>query len=148
MSKRRKGLRDEVSATELAEMGFCEKRVQLAYMFGEQATPEQRKARVRGQEAHQRYLEEGLAATADRRCFVATFIFGPDAQETQVLRAYRDAVLLRQRWGKALVAAYYRVAPMGCRIMERSPATVVGVRRLLRIVVARCEKVLGNRSLP
>ena len=148
MSKLRKGLGDEVSATELAEMGFCEKRVQLAHIYGEQATPEQRKAMARGQGAHKRYLEEGLAATADRRCFVATFVFGPDARETQVLRAYRDAVLLRQRWGRALVAAYYRVAPTGCRIMERSPAIAVGVRRLLRILVAQCEKVLGNRSLP
>lgn len=148
MSKRRKEPGDDVSATEMAEMGFCEKRVQLAHMYGEQTTPEQRKAMTRGQAAHQRYLKEGLAATADHRCFVATFVFGPDARETQVLRAYRDAVLLRRRWGRALVAAYYRVAPMGCRVMERSPATVVGVRRLLRIVVARCEKVLGNRSLP
>ncbi|EER62170.1 conserved hypothetical protein [Acidovorax delafieldii 2AN] len=148
MSKLRKGLGDEVSATELAEMGFCEKRVQLAYIYGEQVTPEQRQAMARGQEAHQRYLEEGLAATSDRRCFVATFVFGPEAWETQVLRAYRDTVLLHRRWGRALVAAYYRVAPTGCRVMERSPATVVGVCRLLRIVVARCEKVLGNRSLP
>ncbi|WP_404302465.1 CFI-box-CTERM domain-containing protein [Alicycliphilus denitrificans] len=148
MSKRRKRPGDEVSATELAEMGFCEKRVQLAYIYGEQVTPEQRQAMVRGRAVHQRYLEEGLAATSDRRCFVATFVFGPDAQETQVLRAYRDAVLLRQRWGRGLVAAYYRVAPTGCRIMERSPAIVVGVSCLLRIVVARCEKVLGDRSLP
>lgn len=66
MPRRRCARRDEVSATELAEMGFCEKRVQLAYMYGEQATPEQRKAMARGQVAHRRYSEEGLAATADR----------------------------------------------------------------------------------
>lgn len=148
MSKRRKGPRDEVSATELAEMGFCEKRVQLAYIYGEQVTPGQRQAMVRGQEAHRRYLEEGLAATSDRRCFVATFVFGPEARETQVLRAYRDTVPLHRRWGRALVEAYYRIAPAGCRVMERSPATVVGVRSLLHIVVAWCEKVLGNRRLP
>lgn len=148
MSTRRYARRDEVSATELAEMGFCEKRVQLAHLYGEQVTPEQRKAMARGQMAHQRYLEEGLAATADRRCFVATFVFGPDARETQVLRAYRDAVLLRRRWGRILVVAYYWVAPMGCRIMARSPATVVGVRRMLRVVVARCESSLSDRRAP
>lgn len=148
MSKRRSGSRDEVSATQLAEMGFCEKRVQLAHIYGEQVTPEQRKAMARGQAAHQRYLEEGLAATSDRRCFVVTFVFGPDAQETQVLRAYRDAVLLRRRWGKALVAAYYRVAPSVCRVMEQSPATAVGARHLLRIVVACCEAALSHRRAP
>ena len=147
MSKRRKELQDEVSATELAEMGFCEKRVQLAHIYGEQSTSEQRKAMARGQAAHQRYFEEGLAATADRRCFVATFVFGPDARETQVLRAYRDAVLLQRRWGRVLVAVYYRIAPTGCRVLERSPATVVRVRRILRVAAARCEKALGNRRL-
>lgn len=148
MSKRRKGLRDEVSATELAEMGFCEKRVQLAYIYGAQATRQQRKAMARGQVAHQRYLEEGLAATANRRCFVATFVFGPDARETQLLRAYRDAVLLRRCWGGSLVAAYYLVAPSVCRIMEWSPATVVGARRMLRIVGTCCETALSNRRSP
>lgn len=148
MSKRRKGPGDEVSATELAEMGFCEKRVQLAYIYGEQATPEQRQAMARGQEAHQRYLEEGLAATSDRRCFVATFVFGPEARETQVLRAYRDTVLLHRRWGRALVAAYYRVAPTGCCIMERSPRIVIRVRRLLRFVVTWCERALSDGRTP
>ncbi|ABM41795.1 conserved hypothetical protein [Acidovorax sp. JS42] len=145
MPRRQYAQRDEVSATELAEMGFCEKRVQLALLYGDQATPEQRKAMARGQAAHQRYLEEGLAATADRRCFVATFVFGPDARETQLLRAYRDAVLLRRRWGRILVAAYYRVAPTGCRIMARSPATVAAVRRMLCVMVARCERSLNGR---
>ena len=145
MPRRRCARRDEVSATELAEMGFCEKRVQLAHLYGDQATPEQRQAMARGQAAHQRSLEEGLAATADRRCFVATFVFGPDARETQVLRAYRDAVLLRRRWGRGLVAAYYWVAPVGCRIMARSPVIVAGVRRMLCVVVARCERSLSDR---
>lgn len=148
MPRQGMGRHGEVAAKDLAEMGFCEKRVQLAHLHGERATPKQRKAMARGQVAHQRYWEEGVAATADRRCFVATFVFGPDASETQVFRAYRDAVLLRQCWGRALVAAYYRVAPMGCRIMARSPGIVIGVRCVLRIVVAWCAKAMGDRGLP
>lgn len=148
MSKRRKGPGDEVSATELAEMGFCEKRIQLAHIYGKHVTPEQREAMARGQVAHKRYLEEGVAATADRRCFVATFVFGQDARETQVLRAYRDAVLLQRRWGRVLVAVYYWVAPTGCRIMERSPRIVVRVRRLLRIVVDCCDAALSDGRSP
>lgn len=144
----RNARRGEVSAKELAEMGFCEKRVQLAHLYGEQVTPDQRKAMARGQAAHQRYLEDGLAATAVRRCFVATCVFGPDALETQVLRAYRDRVLLRRRWGRALVAVYYWVAPVGCRIMVRWPTTVGTVRRVLLAVVARCEKELGAKRFP
>jgi len=77
---------------------------------------------------------------------VATFVFGPDARETQVLRAYRDAVLLRWHWGRALVVAYYRVAPSVCRIMEWSPAAIVGVRWLLRSVVAWCNQATSVRG--
>lgn len=148
MPEQRNARRDEVSAKELSEMGFCEKRVQLAHMYGEQVTPEQRKAMARGQVAHQRYLEDGLAATSDRRCFVATCVFGSDARETKVLREYRDTVLLRRRWGRALVAVYYRVAPLGCRVMGRWPAAVGKVRCVLLAVVARCEKELGDKRLP
>ena len=89
----------------------------------------------------------GVLACADRSCFVATFVFGPDARE-RVLRAYRDTVLLRSYWGRVLVAAYYWVAPSVCRIMKRLPAAVVGARRMLRIVVARCETTLSNRRSP
>jgi hypothetical protein len=146
MPKRGYGERGEVSATELAEMGFCEKRVQLASIYGDRVTPEQRRARARGRDAHQQYFEEGVAASADRRCFVATFVFGPDAAETQVLRAYRDAVLTRGRWGRLLVSLYYRTAPAVCRFLEAEPVAVVAVQRLLRPVVAWCDSALGKRG--
>lgn len=146
MPKRSNGRRDEVTAKELAEMGFCEKRVQLAHLYGEHVTPEQRRAMTRGRVAHQRYFEEGSAATADHRCFVSTFVFGSDALEKQLLRAYRDTVLLRRSWGRPVVAACYRAAPRACRIMERSPAAIAGVRWLLRIVVVWCGRTLRVRG--
>ena len=45
MKKRRSRTRNErlVSAKELAEMGFCEKRVLLAHLYGQQLTAEQRR---------------------------------------------------------------------------------------------------------
>lgn len=138
MSKRKLCNEDVVSATELAQMGFCEKRMLLAHRLGERSTPAQRMARLRGQAAHQQYFEEGAAAAADRRCFVATFVFGPDAQETAVLRAFRDTVLLPRWWGPLAVAAYYRAAPSVCTIMARLPFTSAWGRWVLRAVVAQC----------
>ncbi|WP_406625409.1 CFI-box-CTERM domain-containing protein [Acidovorax sp. SDU_ACID1] len=147
MAQRRSGRRGEVSATDLAKMGFCEKRVQLAHLYGERTTAEQRKGMARGQAVHQRYFEEGVAATADRRCFVATCVFGPDAAETQVLRTYRDVVLTRRRWGQWAVAAYYRTSPTVCRVLDRSPVMAACVRAVLRIVVAGCRNTLtGGKS--
>ncbi|MFT4192104.1 MAG: hypothetical protein QM617_11365 [Comamonas sp.] len=147
MTQRKTGRRGEVSATDLAKMGFCEKQVQLAHLYGERTTAEQRKGMARGQAEHQRYLREGMAATADRRCFVATCVFGPDAAETQVLRTYRDAVLMRRHWGRWAVKAYYWTSPAVCRVLDRSPAMAACVRAVLRIVVAGCRnRLAGGRS--
>ncbi|WP_038205755.1 CFI-box-CTERM domain-containing protein [Xenophilus azovorans] len=145
MAKQRLRPCDEVSAKELAEMGFCEMRVLLEHLHGEHVTLEQRVARTRGQVAHQSYYEQGMASSSDRRCFVATFVFGPDASETQVLRAYRDEVLLRRCWGRWAVATYYWSAPAVSRVLERSPATAAGLRRLLRVAVSWCQRTLNRR---
>lgn len=146
MPKKRNGRRDEVTAKELAEMGFCEKRVQLAHLYGDHVTPEQQEARLRGREAHQRYLVDGMASSGDRRCFVATCVFGPDAVETHVLRAYRDTLLLRRWWGRWVVTVYYRVAPSICRVLMWSPMATAGLRRFLRIVVVACGRSQRTRG--
>ena len=69
MKKRRSRTRNErlVSAKELAEMGFCEKRVLLAHLYGQQLTAEQRRSVERGRLAHERYYREGLAAFLEKR---------------------------------------------------------------------------------
>lgn len=68
--KRRSRGRDEVTATQLAEMGFCEKRMQLAHEHGDRVTHEQQRAIIRGRVAHQRYFEEGAAGASDCRRFL------------------------------------------------------------------------------
>jgi hypothetical protein len=137
MRSRRSRTERAVSATQLAEMGYCEQRMLLAHRLGERTTLAQRQARARGNEAHLRYLAQGLAAN-DRRCFIASCVFGPDALETQQLRGYRDAVLLPRWWGRCLLAVYYRTAPCVCRLLERWPAGVPFARVVLRSFHAVC----------
>ncbi len=137
MRSRRSKTERAVSATQLAEMGYCEQRMLLAHRLGERTTLAQRQARARGNEAHLRYLAQGLAAN-DRRCFIASCVFGPDALETQQLRGYRDAVLLPRWWGRCLLAVYYRTAPCVCRLLERWPAGVPFARVVLRSFHAVC----------
>lgn len=137
MRSRRNRTERAVSATQLAEMGSCEKRMVLAHRLGERTTLAQRQGRVRGNEAHLRYLAQGLEAK-DRRCFIASCVFGPDALETQQLRGYRDAVLLPRWWGRCLVAVYYRTAPSVCRLLECWPAGLPLARVVLRSFLAVC----------
>ena len=61
-SGRRARRPDVVSASELAEMGVCERRVLLAHRHGPRRTSAQRRAMRRGLRAHERFHRDGLAA--------------------------------------------------------------------------------------
>ena len=58
-----------VSASELAEMGVCERRVLLAHRDGPKWTSAQRRAMRRGLRAHGQFYRDGLTAReAESRC--------------------------------------------------------------------------------
>lgn len=147
LRRRRKQTDRFVSAKDLAEMGFCEKRVLLAHLHGQRMTPEQVRSAERGRRAHEQYYREGLMAAAsgtDRRCFVAACLFGNEAWQVIMLRRYRDEVLLRRRIGRWVVAAYYWCAPRVCNVLIRLPWLQRPVRALIEVLVtAVCRRVEG-----
>ena len=62
-----------VSASELAQMGLCERLVVFEHRYGKRCLPEQRAAIERGRREHERfYREERTAPAALGRCFIAT----------------------------------------------------------------------------
>ena len=124
-----------VSASELAQMGVCERLVVFEHRYGKRCLPEQRAAIERGRREHERFYREGrIAPASPGRCFIATMVFG-EGPETQTLRAFRDQVLRRGPTGRRLIATYYRVAPGICRILERRPWAHSMLRIALRPVV-------------
>ena len=62
MKKHANQPRDAVSASELAEMGVCERRVLLAHRHGTRRTSAKRRGLRRGLRAHERFHRDGLAA--------------------------------------------------------------------------------------
>ncbi len=145
MRKKGLGRHAPLTAKELAEMGFCEKRIQLAHLYGEQVAPEQQLARERGQAGHQRYFEEGMASAQDRRCFVATCLFGQSSREAHALRTYRDTVMLYSRWGRCAVVFYYRIGPAACWILDRcAPLRRLAIRTVADLA-CRCERAVERR---
>lgn len=71
----------------------------------------------------------------DRRCFVASAAFGPDAPQTHALRSYRDRVLLRRRWGRPLVRVYYAVSPPLASFVASRPLLRRATRSMLELLV-------------
>jgi hypothetical protein len=139
-----------VSAKELAEMGFCEKRVLLAHLHGQRLTLAQRCSIDRGRQAHQQYYREGLAAVsatvADRRCFVATCLYGDAAWQTETLRRFRDEVLLRYQLGGWMVEAYYELAPGMSRLLAWQPWLQPPARALVRMLVRMVRRYVEGRG--
>ena len=110
-----------VSASDLAQMGVCERLVVFEHRYGKRRLPEQQAAIKRGRREHERFYREGrIASTTHGCCFIATMVFG-EGPETQTLRAFRDQVLRRGPTGRRLIATYYRVAPGACRTLEQQP---------------------------
>ena len=129
-----------VTASELAQIGVCERLVQFEHQQGRLRTDAQLQDMGRGLRAHERLYLDGRGEQMSRgRCFVATMVFG-ESPETQVLKQFRDRVMRPRVFGRWLIAAYYRLAPAVCRLLERRPAS----RRVVRWVVRGVARIAAH----
>ena len=128
-----------IAASELAKLGYCEAKARFDQRHGELPTPLQLDRRREGNEAHRLFHRDAVAyqnRASDRRCFVATYVFGAEAPETIALREFRDSVLIPTHWGCRAVRLYYAVSPGLCRIFPLIPGATWFVRAGLRRFVA------------
>jgi hypothetical protein len=119
--------RKAVSASQLGSACVCEQQTVFDIEHGLRRTPEQLERIEGGIKAHERLHTSARTAYAnvetsvsDRRCFLACRLFGSDAPETNRLRAWRDATLLKTVLGRLAVALYYRCSPALVKAMDRS----------------------------
>ncbi|MCE1199369.1 MAG: hypothetical protein LWW85_10410 [Marinilabiliales bacterium] len=88
-------------------------------------------------------LTTPIPEKAKSGCFIATACYGDEnAREVVVLRAFRDAVLLKTTVGKGFVRLYYRCSPPLARVIARSKMLQTIVRRG---ALAPMVKILGDR---
>ncbi|MGV8991269.1 MAG: CFI-box-CTERM domain-containing protein [Thiobacillus sp.] len=69
--------------------------------------------------------------TSKSNCFIATAVYGSDAFETNLLRAYRDRVLMPSMLGRLFVSCYYALSPRIVPLIERSERLASIVRAVL-----------------
>jgi hypothetical protein len=88
--------------------------------------------------AEVRFDEIGFwVAASGAWCFIATAAYGsPMAEEIQILREFRDAYLITNPAGKALVDLYYRVSPPMAEFITEHPGLKPIVRAGLVPAVA------------
>jgi hypothetical protein len=131
-----------IAASELAKLGYCEAKTLFDRQYGERPTKLQVARKQDGKAAHRRFhrdaLEYGVQGS-DRRCYIATYVFGVDAPETNALRAFRDRALLPRAWCRPLVRAYYISSPLLCRLFPLIPGAAEIARSALRRLVFAIE---------
>ncbi|RMD58681.1 hypothetical protein D6833_12670 [Candidatus Parcubacteria bacterium] len=132
--------KDYVSATDLATLVRCPRKAALEAKYGKVDARATARARLAGDREHARHHLEALAfarrpLSADRRCFIATAIYGEEAWQTEALRRWRDQMLLPSPAGRLLVHTYYIVSPPLARWLPRHPRAASLTRRLLDRIV-------------
>lgn len=135
---------DSVPISELGEVGICERRVYLRQKYGARTSAQREKRLERGTSIHQAAYEQRRPdeKVQDKRCFIATALYGEAAFETAHLRDWRDEVLMKSALGRRAVALYYRVSPRIAVKCERSR----WLSRYMRIVVGTAVWVTGGRK--
>lgn len=141
--------RELVSASELAQLGYCERVAHFDWRYGAKRTAEQVHAQERGNAAHDRFYQDSIAiARASEkkgRCFVATLALG-ECAETQELRVFRDLYLRKTAAGRRIIGAYYRSGPVVCDWLGGRSRVLQGVRVCVRLV-ARAAALANGRKL-
>lgn len=147
MADRRKKRKSKtVSASELAQMGVCERLVVFEHHHGRRSTAIQRTATRRGMREHDRFYRDGIGeANRKGRCYIATLVFGEGA-ETGALRSFRDRILRPHASGRRLIGLYYRTAPVLCEVLQRNPWLQPFVRTILKPLVWLAKRSVRGKS--
>lgn len=134
-----RGKKKMVSASELAQMGACERLVLFEARHGGRKSPCQQEAIERGAGEHDRFFRDGVRSRPDLQtslpkpwCFCASLAWGPEARETELLRRFRDRVLRRASAGRWVIKVYYRAAPGLCRRLEGRRNLISALRLALK----------------
>ncbi|MBT5529198.1 MAG: hypothetical protein HOK35_08570 [Cytophagia bacterium] len=65
-------------------------------------------------------------------CFVATYLYGGvETTQVNILRDFRDSVLIKSIIGRLIVKIYYKVGPMAVRLIKKMPIIKIIIRSIL-----------------
>ncbi|MCW5323659.1 hypothetical protein D5039_21690 [Verminephrobacter aporrectodeae subsp. tuberculatae] len=123
--------------TDIVGTVYCEQKAVFDRERGDARPLDVRAKAAAGTFEHLRFQVEGQTRAAlDRRCFIATAIYGPDAPETNFLRAWRDRVLMPATAGRLFARAYYATSPSLVPLLCRSRRAAAAVRAALNVLLA------------
>ncbi len=144
-----------VSVSELGSFGGdCEVQALLRYR-DRVGTCHVTQESLEGEAIHAQVARDAVAyehsrrrkgVSRDTRCYIATAVFGVDAPETEILRVWRDQVLMKSPAGRAFIAIYYAVSPLLVRGIPRQSLVERGIQAVLRAMINKIRAADAKRS--
>lgn len=129
--------------TDIISSTYCEQKMIFDRTRGRVTTREVRAKQEEGVKQHHRFEQRGRSGL-DRRCFIATAVYGPEAPETNFLRGWRDQALMPSTLGRAFIQLYYQTSPALVPLLERHARLAQAMRFALGCVT----RLLGFKSWP
>jgi len=134
----------KIPVTEFAKMGYCETQLVLNKKHKNEGQSYRDQAAIsRGNKEHDafdaRVKKQHIPyqAANDKRCFVASCVYGQEHPKTERLRRFRDRSLLPTSTGRALVKLYYSVSPKVLPLLEKHRVLKRITTYLLNAIVRR-----------
>lgn len=129
---------DWVSASDVGLAAGNPKRLEAKYSGKEVISESRKKAREFGDRKHEEFNR--TIKSSDSRCYIASHLYGVEDPKTEMLRQYRDRVLLPKWYGRLFVNLYYRFSPGLVKLSRR----VGTVDLIFRVVVNKLVGFLAN----
>jgi len=73
----------------------------------------------------------------DKRCFIASCVYGHEAPQTERLRQWRDDSLAHKFGGSLFINTYYRLSPSIARLLGKHEGLQAVVRSMLDCLLRR-----------
>jgi len=121
-----------VSASVVGRAAFCPHYLEHQYE-GRNISSSAKIARAKGDVAHDEFNQLAM----DKRCYVASHLYGVDDTRTQTLRDFRDMHMTNNLPGKTFIYLYYYFSPLLVSCVKALPALGSCVRFVVDRLVER-----------
>ncbi|UZE97250.1 CFI-box-CTERM domain-containing protein [Alkalimarinus alittae] len=128
-----------VSASKVGRAAFCPHYLELAQK-GAKVSDKAKAARIKGDAGHDQLNK----LAEDKRCYVASHLYGVDDRRTQLLRGFRDQHLKNNLPGKVFINVYYRLSPLLISVASAFPALNKPLLYVVNGLVLKLDKAKNN----
>lgn len=123
---------DWISASDAGRARFCPKYLHFKYS-GVEISQAAHLARLRGDSAHAQFNQS--IESEDKRCFIASHLYGIDDIRTVHLRQFRDRRLMTNWLGRLLIKGYYWLSPYLVRACRANSIMDILVRKTVDQII-------------